>query len=248
VCSAQNAQHARIAVEDTGIGIDREMLEQLFTMFQQGEVAGKQKPGLGIGLALVKGIVERHGGSVWAESGGPGKGSRFVVELPLSAPPRVRTGETQAEEPNPHPIGILVVEDNPDTRTLVADTLTLAGYEVQTAGSGEDALALLRDGCACPEPRGVPCPQCASSAPHRPDMILCDIGLPGIDGFEFLRRARELPGMAEVPAFAVTGFGSEEDVRYGRETGFVGHFVKPVDINALDARIREWVAPRDQRP
>ena len=92
---------------------------------------------------------------------------------------------------------------------------------MRTAGTGEEALDALREG--------------------RPDMLLCDIGLPGMDGFEFLRLARAMPGMAAVPAFAVTGCGAEEDVRRGRDAGFTGHFVKPIDVNALDQRIREWL-------
>lgn len=210
---------AWVVVEDNGIGIDREMLDRLFTMFQQGEVAGERRPGLGIGLALVKGIVERHGGRVWAESEGVGKGSRFIVELPLVEAPAVAPSPRPSVSPSR--VDILLVEDNADTRTLIADSLTVAGYGVQTAGSGEAALEEMRE--------------------SRPDILLVDIGLPGMDGYDLLRRARELPGMEEVTAFAVTGFGSEEDVRRSREAGFAGHFVKPVNVRVLDQRIREWL-------
>lgn len=212
-------------VEDTGVGIDQETLGQLFTMFQQGGVAAQRKAGLGIGLALVKGIVERHGGRIWAESEGPGKGSRFTVELPLREAPSLFPSPRLPASPSQ--TRILIVEDNADARAMIADSLTLLGYSVREAGSGEEALDILREGAAAPE--------------WRPDVILCDIGLPGMDGYEFLRRAHELPGMEGVPAFAITGLGQEEDVRRGREVGFVGHFVKPVDLRALEQRIREWL-------
>lgn len=208
----------RIVVEDTGIGIAHDTLPNLFTMFQQGDVAGKRKGGLGIGLALVKSFTEMHGGRVWAESDGPGKGSRFTVELPLTeAPGGVTEGERDGEVPD-H-MGVLLVEDNPDTLALLKDSLEILGYDVRAAASAEDALALLRQG--------------------RPDIILSDIGLPGIDGYEFLRRAHAMPGLADVPALALTGWSQPEDVQRAREAGYVGHFTKPVDMDVLDRRMRE---------
>jgi len=241
---AQAGNRAQVIVEDTGIGIDLDQIDSLFEVFRQGEVGAQRKPGLGLGLALVKEIVERHGGHVYAESEGPGKGSRFIVDLPLVPSPGVRTPESETPAALPRTIGVLLIEDNPDTRALVADTLSLAGYDVQTAASGEDALKLLREQAHCCLAGQACHPGACSPSRRRPDIILCDIGLPGMDGFEFLRRARELPHMTEVPAFAVTGLGSEEDVRRGQESGFVCHFVKPVDIHAIDARIREWVTAK----
>ena len=212
-----------IAVEDTGIGIDQKLLQRLFAMFQQGEVAGQRQPGLGLGLALVKVITEKHGGRVWAESDGPGKGSRFTVELPLvSGPPSTPTERWQARRSGS--IRLLLVEDNADTLAMLDESLRRDGYEVQAAASAEDALALLKQ--------------------WQPDVILSDIGLPGADGYEFLLRVRQMPGMADVPAFAVTGYGAEEDVRRAREAGYAGHFVKPVNLTTLDERIREWVGAR----
>ena len=105
------------------------------------------------------------------------------------------------------------------------------GYAVRAAGTAEDALELLAREGAASLPVGS----------WQPDIILADIGLPGMTGYEFLRRVRRLPGLADVPAFAVTGLGQEEDVRQAHEAGFAGHFVKPVDIGALDSRIREWL-------
>ncbi|NLC56772.1 MAG: PAS domain S-box protein [Armatimonadetes bacterium] len=207
---------ACISVEDTGIGLAPEQLDRLFQMFGQGDVAAQRRPGLGIGLALVKGIVERHGGRIWAESEGVGKGSRFTVALPLLTTAAPAAREATPERPSAR---LLLVEDNADTRTLIADSLTLDGYDVRAAASGEEALQVLQE--------------------FRPDLMLVDIGLPGMDGIEFLRRARALRWVANVPAFAVTGYGAEEDVRRGREAGFIGHFVKPIDLRALEDRIRE---------
>ncbi len=214
---------ARIAVEDTGIGLDPSTKEHLFDMFRQGEVAGQSKPGLGIGLALVKSLVEMHGGRVWAESEGSGKGSRFLVELPLVAGPAAGPSPEHPTTPA-QPISVLLVEDNADTRALVADALRAMGYNVWVACAAEEGLEQLRI--------------------VRPDLILSDISMPGMDGYEFLRRAREMPGLADVLAFAVTGLGRQEDVRQAREAGYTGHFVKPVDIAALDRRIRGWLAAR----
>jgi two-component system CheB/CheR fusion protein len=113
------------------------------------------------------------------------------------------------------------VEDNADTRTLLGEGLAGLGYQVQTAGTGEEALDLLDR--------------------QRPDVILSDIGLPGISGYEFLRLARQRPGLDRVTAFAVTGFGQDEDVRHAGDAGFSGHFTKPIDIGTLDRRIRDQV-------
>ncbi len=229
---------ARIIVEDNGMGISPELLPGLFDMFRQGEVAGRRSTGLGLGLALVKSLTEMHGGRVWAESGGPGQGSRFTVELPTVQGPVFRAQQGGAGQGaatrTPHPqMRVLVVEDNPDTRAVISDGLALFGYDVRAAGSGEDALQLLDSEMAAPS--------AASPDPWRPDIMLVDVGLPGMDGNEFLLRARQAPDLATVPAFAVTGYGQEEDVRRGREAGFAGHFVKPVDLAALQERIHEWV-------
>ena len=226
----QGSGMARIVVEDTGIGLDRALLDHLFDMFQQGEVAGQQRSGLGIGLALVRLITDKHGGRVWAESDGPAKGSRFTVELPLIAGPE-RSAARAWPGQRSGPVDLLLVEDNADTRTLLADNLRMMGYAVRAAGTAEDALELLAREGAASLPVGS----------WQPDIILADIGLPGMTGYEFLRRVRRLPGLADVPAFAVTGLGQEEDVRQAHEAGFAGHFVKPVDIGALDSRIREWL-------
>lgn len=217
---------ARLVVEDTGIGMSHEQLPRVFQMFQQGEIGGRH-PGLGIGLALVKSLVELHDGRVWAESDGPGKGSRFVVEIPTMtqmpssapisvAPPLRDAGKAPGRT-------VLVVEDNPDTRMLLAEgvEMLLGGVHAQVAASAEEALEIIRQ--------------------SRPAMILSDIGLPGMDGYEMLHRAKTIPGMADVPAFAVTSFAEHKDIARARQVGYLGHFVKPVDLEAMARHLRPWI-------
>lgn len=213
---------ARIVVEDTGIGIDPILLPRLFRAFEQGPASGAQRaPGLGIGLALVKSLTELHGGRVWAESSGSGEGSRFTVELPCSAAPMPRK-QKPFGRPAQRQIKMLLIEDNPDTRMLMAESLEILGYAVVSAESGEAALeALTREPV---------------------DVVLADIGLPGMDGYEFLRQAQRMPCMAGRPAFALTGYGQEKDVQRAREVGYAGHFVKPVDLDCLDQQIRKVLA------
>ena len=212
----------RVVVEDTGIGIARMPL--LFRMFQQGMAGGQRAPGLGISLALVKAITEQHGGRVWAESEGRGKGARFTIELPRIPAPDEAEAHDATIGAGKMP-SVLLVEDNPDARTLLADGLEIVGFTVETAASGEEALEKLK-----------------AAAP--PDVLLADIGLPGIDGYELMRRARLLPGMADVPALALTGYGQQEDVERAREAGFTEHLTKPVDLTLLEKRILELVAAR----
>jgi two-component system CheB/CheR fusion protein len=140
------------------------------------------------------------------------------MELPLIAKP-ARTVVRETAVAVSGQICLLLVEDNPETRELLVDSLELMGYGVQSAASAEEALEHLRH--------------------NHPDLILSDIALPGHDGYEFLRGARQIPGLATIPAFAVTGYGQEQDVVRAYEAGYTGHFVKPVDLGALDKRIRE---------
>jgi PAS domain S-box-containing protein len=218
---ASDGTTGRIVVEDSGRGIDPSRLPRLFEMFQQGEVGGHRQPGLGIGLALVKSITDLHGGRVGGESEGAGRGSRFTVELPLIPQPCARTRAVPAPR-REGGVTLLLVEDNGDTRAMLAATLGTFSYRVLAAASAEEGLDVL--------------------AHERPDVILADIGLPGMDGYDFLREARRRPELAQVPAFAVTGFGQPHDVERARAAGYSDHFVKPVDPAMLDARIRAVVA------
>jgi CheY-like chemotaxis protein len=146
------------------------------------------------------------------------------VELPLSGRPGCLGIERRSEGGRAGTIQVLMVEDNPDTRALLAESLEMMGYSVRAAPSAEEGLELLRNGS--------------------PDVILADIGLPGMNGYAFLECARRMPGVQTVPAFAISGFGQAEDVRRAQEAGFLEHFVKPVDVATLDTRIRERLRTR----
>ena len=219
--------HGYVIVEDTGVGIARDRLSDIFEMFRQGEVAARRAPGLGIGLALVKSIVDLHGCQVWAESAGPGCGSRFIVELPLYVATVIPVARSVAAAGRVV-LKLLLVEDNADTRTMLAETLSQLDYMVVPAETAELGLEIL--------------------ARETVDVIVADMGLPGMDGYEFLHRARELFGDAGIPALALTGYGQESDIRRAREAGYAGHFVKPANVELLDQQLRLLVGDRALRP
>ncbi len=206
---------AIIRVRDRGIGIPREMLSPVFDLFAQVESARhRAHGGLGIGLSLVKNLVELHGGSVSASSDGPGLGSEFVVRLPCRTE-RALPRSSEAAAPSPDrprtPRHVLLVEDNVDAATSLSMLLKLEGFSVDVSHDGETALA--------------------QSRARSPSIVLLDIGLPGMDGHEICRRMRA----AGIRAFivAMTGFGQESDKRRTKEAGFDAHVVKPVDFSAL---------------
>ena len=214
--------NARFSIEDTGVGIEPELLPRLFAPFVQGASGVSRRSGMGIGLSIVRSLVELHGGRAWAESQGPGRGACFIVELPTVAQP-------QAETPAPHaPTGprILLIEDNDDAREMVATCLGMRGYSVAACATGEAALDWL--------------------SRERPGVMLVDIGLPGIDGYQFLQGARQVAGCAAIPALAVTALGQPEDLQRTQAAGFAGHVVKPVDVDQLAHRIHTLLV--DGRP
>ncbi len=224
--------HGLVAIEvaDTGIGIDAEVIPRIFDPFQQGETTITRRfGGLGLGLAICKGIVEAHGGELSVSSPGPGLGTTFRFALPaLPAPagPAVEAEGEPDEAPQvrgwdyPSSLRILVVEDEPATLRLLARLLRKLGHEVTTADTIEAGTQAIED---------------------RPvDLIISDIGLPDGSGLELIRRAVRRTG--GVPAIALTGYGMEEDVRRSREAGFTAHLTKPIDFTKLEAMIQQ-VAP-----
>jgi PAS domain S-box-containing protein len=220
VSVAVENDRGHLVVEDSGIGIEAERIPELFEMFRRGPDAPRRAAGLGIGLSLVKSVTELHGGRVWVESAGRGHGSRFIVELPLSEP-AATAGAPAAAPPGVPALKMLLLEDNADTRSLLSETFARLAYDVVATESAEAALDVL--------------------SRQSVDVILADIGLPGMNGYDFLRRARELPSAAHTPAFALTGFGTSEDVNRARAAGYVEHVTKPVDAAAIDRRIRARV-------
>jgi len=218
-----------VRVRDTGIGIPARMLPRVFEMFTQVEERSLQRTegGLGIGLTLVKELVEMHGGTVVAHSDGPGTGSSFEVRLPLAAAPTSEPAPESPREQQPsggRPRRVLVVDDNRDAVESLAILLEMMGYEVRTAGDGLEAVA--------------------ETQAFSPEVVLLDIGLPVLNGYEAAERIRTLEGGARVVLVALTGWGQEEDRRRSREAGFDHHLVKPVDPDALEALLRR-VVPGD---
>jgi len=208
---------ARISVEDRGVGIEPGMIDTVFDLFvQQPQTIARSGGGLGLGLAIVRNLVEMHGGSVSAKSNGVGRGSVFTIDLPLATrraqPPVVR--ETIARErPIAKPRRILVVDDNFDAAATLVEVLRLRGHTVQVA---HDALGAL-----------------GTAAGFDAEIALIDIGLPDLDGYELAKRLRGLHGERKPTLVAVTGYGLEADRRRASEAGFDHHFVKPIDIERL---------------
>jgi PAS domain S-box-containing protein len=213
---------AVIRVCDSGIGIAGEVLGRVFDLFvRAGDSAARPQGGLGIGLTLVKRLVEMHGGSVEARSAGPGQGSEFVIRLPAATAPRGGTEpDTEPEREVATGVGrrILVVDDNVDAAESVSMILQLGGYDVQCVYDGLSVLAAARR--------------------YRPDAIVLDIGLPGISGYEVARLLRQQPEFQRTLLIAVTGYGQEADRRRSDEAGIDHHLTKPVDPEALQALLQ----------
>jgi two-component system, chemotaxis family, CheB/CheR fusion protein len=202
-----------LRIQDNGVGITAQMLPRIFDLFAQAEdTLDRAEGGLGIGLTLVKSLVELHGGTITARSEGLGKGSEFVVRLPAlngTAPPAQPAEDGTASGPTPAGRRVLAVDDNVDAVESLAMLLGLQGHEVRTAYDGPAALA-------------------AADA-FQPDVILLDIGLPKLDGYEVARRLRQQPAFEKVLLVAVTGYGQAEDRLRANQAGFDVHLVKPAD-------------------
>ncbi|HEX2645481.1 MAG TPA: CheR family methyltransferase [Thermoanaerobaculia bacterium] len=225
LCSDREEGTAEIRVRDTGIGIRPEVLELLFVPFSQAGRSGDHS-GLGIGLALVKTLIEMHGGAVEAHSEGEGRGAEIVLRLPLGV------GEVSLPPPVPevperpiHIVRCLLIEDNVDAAESLGMLLELAGHEISIAHDGPAGLAEARR--------------------FRPDVILCDIGLPGtMDGYDVARAIRSDPGVAFAYLIALTGYGQEEDQRRAHDAGFDTHLTKPADPEVL----RRLLSSLPERP
>ncbi len=222
----REGQNAIVTITDTGIGIPADKLQTIFDMFTQVDRSLDQsKGGLGIGLTLVKRLVEMHDGAIEARSAGEGRGSAFDVRLPAlveasdaATPAAGDTGTNGAT------YRILVVDDNTDSAESLAMLLELTGHQVYTAHDGHSALDVAEQ--------------------RRPDVILLDIGLPMLNGYEVCRRIRQQPWGAAMVVIALTGWGQDEDRRRSQEAGFNGHLVKPVDHTHLLALLASLTEPR----
>jgi signal transduction histidine kinase/ActR/RegA family two-component response regulator len=208
---------AVVTVRDNGMGIPQVMLARIFDLFTQAErTYSRAQGGLGVGLTLVRTLVEMHGGSVEARSEGPGKGSEFEVRLPASWQKREPGDSDRWAQPSEALSGhrILIVDDNRDAADSLGMLLELYGANVCVVRDGPAALAALDT--------------------YRPDVVLLDIGMPGMDGYEVARRAREKPDFHNLTLITLSGWGQEEDRHRSRDAGIDHHLVKPVDVGALE--------------
>jgi PAS domain S-box-containing protein len=209
---------AALSIRDTGMGLEPEMKKRLFVPFAQADrTLDRSKGGLGLGLALVKGLVDLHEGEIAAESNGPGCGAEFIVRLPLAdPPPQAAAAGTPADAAVPiaaASLRVLVIEDNHDVANMVSMLVRAMGHEVLVAHDGSRGIELART--------------------EQPDVVLCDIGLPGMSGHDVARSLREDPTCVSLRLIALSGYGQAEDKRRAREAGFDGHLTKPVDANSL---------------
>jgi len=202
-----------LSVRDSGVGIAPDLLPHVFDVFVQGSsTLDRAQGGLGIGLSLVRRLAELHGGSIEAESKGPGGGSTFTLRLPRIEHLAPASAQTDSAPEHGKP-SVLLIEDNDDGREMMAMMLSCYGYEVRHAADGLQGLEL------------------ASSS--QPDLALVDIGLPGLDGYEIARRLRADAATRDIKLVALTGYGSAEDLQRVLDAGFDLHLVKPVDIDHL---------------
>jgi CheY-like chemotaxis protein len=219
---------AVLRVMDTGVGIAPEFLPRIFDLFSQSDLSlSRSEGGLGIGLTMVKRLVELHGGSVAAHSEGAGRGSEFVVRLPLiQAPPLAsaatsrNTGRLDAGSG----CRVLIVDDNRDAAETLADLAMLWGHEVRIALDGSSALQAVHEFC--------------------PQILLLDISMPGMDGYEVARRVRSFAEQAPVSLIALSGYGQDQDRRRSLEAGFDHHLTKPVDPDSLHSIMASPQSPR----
>ena len=218
--------NAVLVIEDTGQGIDASFLPHVFEMFRQADSSNSRRHGgMGIGLALVRQLVHLHGGTIAAESEGINQGSRFTIRLPLTneAVSRPTAASTPFDATALTDTDFLIVDDSEDTIAMLEQLLKLSGANVTTANNGADALRLASE--------------------KEFDVILSDISMPGMDGFEFLQRLRQIEGRQNIPVIAITGFGRTDDVERARAAGFHSHLTKPLNVNAL-AEVLEQLTRR----
>ena len=222
---------AVFAVTDTGQGIDASFLPHVFEMFRQADGSNRRRHGgLGIGLALVHQLVQLHGGSISAESDGPNKGARFTVRLPLLRE-TARLGSPVVASASTIELNVfaqknfLIVDDSEDTIAMLQELLKVAGANVMSATNGADALRI--------------------AAENEFDVILSDISMPEMDGFEFLQRLRKIDGRQDVPVVAITGFGRSADIARARAAGFYSHLTKPLNLQVLTEVLQQLAKEKD---
>jgi PAS domain S-box-containing protein len=210
---------AELRVTDTGVGIPREVLEHVFEPFAQApQTLDRARGGLGLGLAMVKGLVELHGGSVNIRSEGLERGTEVCIGLPLIAAPEQQSTETVPRSRRTR--RILLIEDNLDACETLQLALALEGHQVRVAHDGPNGLRMATE--------------------FQPEVVICDIGLPGMDGYAVARAVREQPGLQDALLVALSGYAQPEDLQRAREVGFDRHLAKPTSLETLERLVSEW--------
>lgn len=215
-----------LCVADTGVGIEADMLPKVFELFTQvDQNLDRSQGGLGIGLALVHKLVEMHGGTTRADSPGAGRGSTFTVRLPRASEPQAEAPADDAAPTVVRPLDVLIVDDNVDSAQTTRWMLEMMGHNTRVENSGPAALEAV--------------------ARHKPDVVLLDIGMPGMDGYEVCRELRQLPGLDKTLMIAQTGWGQESDRQRAFDAGFDHHITKPVSLDLLVHALGEYRTPAD---
>ncbi len=212
---------AVVTIQDTGTGMEPEVLAHAFEPFRQSHHGlDRRGGGLGLGLALVKGLVELHGGEVKAQSEGKGQGSKFVITLPLAQPPASENKVHETSAPEGRSYRILIIEDNAMGARSMRMLLKRLGHTVEVAHTGLEGIDVTRR--------------------FHPDVVLCDIGLPGMDGYAVARALRQESELHDIYMVAITGYGQRDDQRRSLEAGFDVHLTKPVDLKNLQQLLNQW--------
>jgi signal transduction histidine kinase len=224
VTTGLNGTQAHLEVVDTGVGIEPEFLPHVFDRFRQADGStSRRHGGLGLGLAIADALTKMHSGKLEAHSDGVGKGSRFTLRMELAPSEKAVTETVDQKVHSLQGLDVLIVEDSPDTLTLLSMIFSREGANVTTASSAAEALQ--------------------SAVMRRPNIIVSDIGMPDTDGYQLLEQLRLLPELSEVPAIAVSGYASEEDRERALAVGYLALVPKPIDVDVLFSLIQELITP-----
>lgn len=219
-----NGEQAELEVIDNGVGIEPEFLPHVFDRFRQADGStSRRHGGLGLGLAIADALAKMHSGKLHAASDGVGSGATFIFKLDLAPTGKVASETVDKKRHSLEGLDVLIVEDSPDTLTLLSTIFRREGANVTTAASASEALARAVD--------------------KRPHIIISDIGMPEVDGYQLLEQLRILPGLGDVPAIAISGYASEEDRERALAAGYLALVPKPIDVDTLFSLIQDLKAP-----
>jgi CheY-like chemotaxis protein len=219
-----DSKQAQLTVVDTGVGIEPEFLPHVFDRFRQADGStSRRHGGLGLGLAIADALAKLHGGRLKARSDGIGRGATFSLRIELAPAEKDAPEPVDTKRHSLEGLEVLIVEDSPDTLLLLSTIFRREGAVVSTASSAAEALS--------------------RAVSNRPHIIISDIGMPDVDGYQLLEQLRLLPGLSDVPAIAVSGYASEEDRERALAVGYLALVPKPIDVDVLFNLINEFKAP-----